>query len=83
MTDKTDLSRFQTIAAQEIAAHDLGGRPAPFISTEWVASSLLQKAIRRGNLYAARQAGRFFAGGQKGTPFPPFERHRRRGYRLG
>jgi len=26
MTDKTDLSRFQTIAAQEIAALDLGGR---------------------------------------------------------
>ncbi len=29
MTDKTDLSRFQTIAAQEIAALDLGGRPRP------------------------------------------------------
>jgi hypothetical protein len=59
MTNKTDLSRFQTIAAQEIAALDLGGRPAPFDSTQWVASSLLQKAIRRGNLYAAHQAGRF------------------------
>lgn len=59
MTDKTALSRFQTIAATEIAALDLGGRPAPFTSTEWVASSLLQKAIRRGNPFAARQAGRF------------------------
>ncbi len=59
MTDKTALSRFQTNAAKEIAALDPAPRIAPFTSTEWVASSLLQKAIRRGNLYAARQAGRF------------------------
>lgn len=59
MNDKTALTRFQTIAAQEIAGH-LGGTPiAPFTSTQWVASSLLQKAIRRNNLHAARQAGRF------------------------
>ncbi|MEP3297879.1 MAG: hypothetical protein ABJO27_15645, partial [Pseudoruegeria sp.] len=38
----------------------LGGTPiAPFTSTPWVASSLLQKAIRRSNLHAARSAGRF------------------------
>jgi hypothetical protein len=59
VTDKTALIRFKTIAAQEIATLDLGGRPTPFTSTQWVASSLLQKAIRRGNLHAARQAGRF------------------------
>lgn len=53
------LSRFQTIAAQEIAAVDPAPRIAQFTSNEWVASSLLQKAIRRGNLHAARQAGRF------------------------
>lgn len=59
MTDTSNLTRFQTIGAQEIAALAPGARIAPFTSTQWVASSLLQKAIRRGDLYAARQAGRF------------------------
>lgn len=59
MIDTSKLTRFQTIAAQEIAAVDPGPRIAPFTSTQWVASSLFQKAIRRGDLCAARQAGRF------------------------
>ena len=52
------LSRFQTIAAREIAALE----PAPAITppsmTVWVASSLLQKSIRRNRPNAAKQAGR-------------------------
>jgi len=59
MNDRSALNRFQTTAAQEIVALDPAPRIAAFTSTEWVASSLLQKAIRRGNLHAARQAGRF------------------------
>ncbi|WP_340287421.1 hypothetical protein [Sulfitobacter pontiacus] len=59
MNDKAALTRFQTIAAQEIAGHSGGIPIAPFTSTQWVASSLLQKAIRRGHLPAARSAGRF------------------------
>lgn len=59
MHDRTKLTRFQTTAAQEIAELEPGPWIAPFTSTQWVASSLLQKAIRRGDLYAARQAGRF------------------------
>lgn len=59
MIDTSKLTRFQTIAAQEIAVLDPGPRIARFTSTQWVASSLLQKAIRRGDLYAARQARRF------------------------
>ena len=59
MIDTSKLTRFQTIAAQEIAALDPGPRIVPFTNTQWVASSLLQKAIRRGDMYAARQTGRF------------------------
>lgn len=59
MHDTTKLTRFLTIAAQELAG-DIGEiNIVPFRSTRWVASSLLQKAIRRNNLAAARQAGRF------------------------
>ncbi|KIN79623.1 hypothetical protein [Sulfitobacter mediterraneus] len=65
MTDKTAFAKFRTTAAQEIAGYD-GGKPAtPFTSTRWVASSLLQKAIRRGHLPAARQAGRFLLEGKR------------------
>ena len=59
MIDTSKLTRFQTKAAQEIAALDPGPRIASFTSTQWFANSLLQKAIRRGDLYAARQAERF------------------------
>jgi hypothetical protein len=59
MTNKKSLTQFLTIAEKEINALDLGGSLAPFTSTEWVASSLLQKAIRRSHLHAALQAGRF------------------------
>ena len=59
MHDKSKLTRFQTIAAREIAALDPGPTMASFTSTQWVASSLLQKAIRRNRLHAARQAGQF------------------------
>ncbi|EEB85377.1 hypothetical protein [Roseobacter sp. GAI101] len=59
MTDKTAFTRFQTIAAQEIARLNLGGRITPFPGTQWVASSLLQKAIRRNLPHVAGQAGRF------------------------
>tara|TARA_R110002051_G_scaffold1163_3_gene6153 strand:- start:3857 stop:4957 length:1101 start_codon:yes stop_codon:yes gene_type:complete len=59
MTDTTIFTRFQTIAAHDIAGRDWGGRIAPFSSTQWVASSVLQKAIRRNQPYVAVQAGRF------------------------
>lgn len=53
------LTRFQTMAAQETAALGPGPRIAPLDTTEWIASSMLQKAIRRHRPHAARQAGRF------------------------
>jgi hypothetical protein len=59
MPDKSALTKFLTTAAQDIAAFDSGLRIAPFTGTMWVASSLLQKAIRRNHVHAARQAGRF------------------------
>lgn len=59
MIDTFKLTRFRTTAAQEIAEIEPGLRIVSFTNTQWVASSLLQKAIRRGDLYAARQAGRF------------------------
>jgi len=59
MTKKIALNRLLTTAAEDIASCNLEGNPAVFTSNQWVASSLLQKAIRRGHLYAARQAGRF------------------------
>lgn len=59
MTPHPALNRFQTMAAQEIAALDPGPRIALLDITEWIASSMLQKAIRRNRPHAARQAGRF------------------------
>ncbi|MEO0487389.1 MAG: hypothetical protein AAF092_15895 [Pseudomonadota bacterium] len=59
MTSHPALTRFQTMAAQEIAALDPGPRVAPLDTTEWIASSMLQKAIRRNRSHVARQAGRF------------------------
>lgn len=59
MIDTTTFTRFQTIAAQDIAGSDWGERIAPFPSTQWVASSVLQKAIRRNQPHVAVQAGRF------------------------
>lgn len=69
MTDKSALTRFLTKAAHDIATLDSGPRITPFTSTEWIANSLLQKAIRRNRPYAARQAGRFLLAAKGSTLF--------------
>lgn len=58
MDDKNTLTRFQFIAIKEISELDPGPAFLPFPGTRWVASSLLQKAIRRNQPDAAIQAGR-------------------------
>ena len=69
MTDKTVLNRFLNKAAHDIAAFEQGPEIAPFTSIEWIANSLLQKAIRRNRPYAARQAGRFLLATKGNTIF--------------
>ena len=68
MHDKSKLTRFQTIAARNRGTRS-GAKVASFTSTQWVASSLLQKAIRRNRLHAARQAGRFLLATKGNTIF--------------
>lgn len=58
MNRRPALSKFQTIAAQELADLETLPLRGPTLMSEWVAASLLQKAIRRNRLDAARQAGR-------------------------